>query len=144
MLQTLINIIRPLLLSVFQQPTALSVEQLNSTIQRLLKYVIALLISAVLLVIITTFLIDRTLDQLDQKIFALSPSMILLLILLAINVAVLIALFMQGGKEKTSTAPMPAAQSPLEHAVSILILDLVKEREVQRQQRSPVANQESH
>lgn len=132
MLQTLINILRPLLLSVLQPQSSLSAEQLNRSIRQLLNYAVSLLVSAVMLVIIATFLIDRALDQLDQQILALSPSIILLLILLALDIVV-IAVLLRSGKPGNTQPPAPQ-QSPLEHAVSILILDFVKEREVQRQQ----------
>lgn len=136
MLQTLVNLARPLFLSVLPQQDSALLEQINALITRILQYVFCLLITSVLLVIIATFLIDRALIQLDAGQFVFTPSIILLSVLFVIDAAILaFLLFKKSPKPQpqNTTKPTPS----LEDAVSVLIVDVVNERKAQRRERGP-------
>lgn len=123
----------------------LSQEILNQ-LRRVITLVAMLVGSLVLFCLGMSYFIDRTLDQLDGGNFSFTPSLIFLSIFMAVclivvfystNKSVWTSVFKKDQEEeeaKQQKAEVPnQGANPIETAVSLLILDFVKEREFNRQ-----------
>lgn len=98
------------------------------------------------------FLVLRLLDQLDRGEFIITPSIIFLFVFLTLCLATIVYATRVNTWSKTFAEKTPNEESlqqkpridfaPIESAVSLYILDIVKEREWKRAQSSQ--HQESH
>ena len=112
------------------------VDQFFIGLKKILRSLIILLICSVLLCILLGYLIDRTLNLLDNQNLHLSNSIILLIVLIIVDLA-LIFWSLQKINDKPQHQPQTDARpkssgSPIESAVAALIFDYVKERESKR------------
>lgn len=112
------------------------VDQFFIGLKKILQSLIILLICSVLLCILLGYLIDRTLNLLDNQNLHLSNSIILLIVLIVVDLA-LIFWSLQKINEKPQTQVKEETRpktsgSPIESAVAALIFDYVKERESKR------------
>ncbi len=139
--------------SLTEKSLKLSAEILNQ-LRRVLGLVGILFGSLLLFCMGVHYFIDRTLTQLDSGSFSFSPSMYFLLVFIllclggimyAINKTVWTAAFK---KDEDETNLKNQSQSgnnlnanPIETAVSLLILDFIKEREAKREAQSNHKNE---
>lgn len=129
----------------------LSAEILNQ-LRKVITLVAMLLGSLVLFCLGMSYFIDRTLDQLDNGAFSLTPSLIFLIIFMLICLAVVLYatnknvwtnIFKKDRDEEEAERlenqrSQREASNPIETAISLLILDIVKEREEKR--KTPPTN----
>jgi F0F1-type ATP synthase assembly protein I len=112
-------------------------KQILSQLKKTLKSLIILFICSVIFCLLMGYLIDRTLTQMDAGPFALTNSIIFLLILITINLAVIVwSLKKASAKEEVMSRDVQpivkSTDSPLETAIAALILNFIKEREESR------------
>lgn len=129
----------------------LSAEILNQ-LRKVITLVAMLLGSLVLFCLGMSYFIDRTLDQLDNGAFTLTPSLIflivfmlicLVIVLYATNKNVWTNIFKKDRDEEEAERlenqrSQREVSNPIETAISLLILDIVKEREEKR--KTPPTN----
>lgn len=112
-------------------------KQILIQVKKLLQSLIILLVASVIFCMLVGHLITRTLDLLDNGGFYFSNSVILLLILTVIDLIVIVYVLKKTTKEdqdqeKETPQPPRSSFSPIEGAIAALIIDFVKQREVNR------------
>lgn len=121
-------------------------EVLNQ-LREILRLLAQLMGSLILFCLGMSYFIDRLLDQLDSGGFHFTPSLVFLTLFMAACLASLLHATQKSVWtsifEKTPEPP-PAANplsgnGPLETAISLYILDVVKEREAKRESTTPPA-----
>ncbi len=125
-----------------QKSLELSAEILNQ-LRKMIQLIAQLLGSLVLLCLGVSYFIDRLLDQLDKGEFIFTPSLIfltffmivcLLSILYSTNKNVWKNVLKKDSDDQETPTDKTNETSPIETAVSLFILDIVKERELKRKQ----------
>ena len=120
----------------FLSPTAI-IDQIFERFQKVLKTLIVLVICTIMSCVTLAYLIDRFLNQLDTGEFALTRSIILLVVLLmGLSITIILTLknLTQKEAEIRKRQVTQRTESALEAALAALVLDYVKEREEKRQQ----------
>ena len=120
----------------FLSPTAI-IDQIFERFQKVLKTLIVLVICTIMSCVTLAYLIDRFLNQLDTGEFALTRSIILLVVLLmGLSLTIILTLknLTQKEAEIRKRQVTQRTESALEAALAALVLDYVKEREEKRQQ----------
>lgn len=134
----------------------LSAEILNQ-LRKVITLVAMLLGSLVLFCLGMSYFIDRTLDQLDNGAFSFTPSLIflvvfmficLVVVLYATNKNVWTNIFKKDRDEEEAERfenqrTQRETSNPIETAISLLILDIVKEREEKRKNPSTNSTENS-
>lgn len=123
----------------------ISAEILNQ-LRRILILTVLTIGSLVLFCMGMSYLIERLLDNLDKGVFILSPSIWFILVFQIICVGIMIYatnkkkwldIFKNDKKEKALEKTVaPAGQGQLESVISLLILDIIREREFKRDQET--------
>ena len=154
----LLKIVEPLITLFLGQRQMISEKSLQLTkeilnqLRRVVSLISMLIGSLILFCLGMSYFIDRTLDQLDRGDFSLTPSLIFLLVFMLICLALV---FYSTNKnvwikilkkdpedeevekeiERQTERQKMATQhnNPIEAAISLFILDLVKERELSRE-----------
>ncbi len=113
-------------------------KQILVQVKKMLQSIIILLVASVIFCMLVGHLITRTLDLLDNGGFIFSNSVILLLILTFIDLAIIIFVLKKTTQDDPEDIPKEAPPqsgykiSPIEGAIAALIIDFVKQREVNR------------
>lgn len=149
----LFEILKPLLQILFSQAGFMGVTETKALhlskeiLQQLRRIVILLSVTLgglLLFLLGMHFLVLRLLDQLDQGSFTLTPSILFLFIFILTCLGTIIysvrtKTWLKSFEDKTtdnSTSQNRIDTAPIESAISLFILDLVKEREWKRAQES--------
>lgn len=109
-------------------------KQILAQLKNVLKSLITLFICSVIFCLLTGYLIDRTLTQIDSGPFVFTNSIIFLLVLIVVNLIVM-AWALKRASEKDQPASKEICSgsrndgSPLETAIAALIFSYIKERE---------------
>lgn len=132
-------------------------KEILNQLRRVVSLVAMLVGSLVLFCLGMSYFISRTLDQLDRGSFSLTPSLIFLICFMLI--CVVVALYSTNKKtwikilknddedndeNQQLSKKVSEQNNPIEAAVSLFILDLVKEREFNREQerKTPIKTEE--
>jgi len=124
-------------------------DEILNQLRKLLLLAAQLVGSLVLFLLGMSYFIERLLDQLDSGTFHFSNALIFLTIFMSLS---LISMFYATKKsvwtavfnkpfEKESSAKKMQTHAQLETAISLFILDIVKERELNREKTTPSTEQ---
>lgn len=133
-------------------------KEILNQLRRVVTLISMLIGSLILFCLGMSYFIDRTLDQLDNGSFALTPSLVFLLIFMAIclcvvmystNKNVWVKILKKDPDEEEAQRELERQkmatqhQNPIEAAISLFILDLVKERELNREKEKTESKKEN-